>query len=255
MSEYRYNHQTDNPERGMSEPTITDEMVTTYLEANNAYWKAADAMPETPLKWRNGTPSEATRFSLRAALAAAPPAPDEDGERAALQATIDRLMLEFCPDEMTPEQVKRWSDNQVPASPQQTAAIDAALAPERTVPISHADIPYMTIPPKPVISESLTINYPPDRTESAALQENGQLCNAKGTPTAPETRPASAADPVSPLLPGLEQSNYIDRMNAYDKAHPLRYDQAHKLLLVEAEHRILELNAEISRLKGEGRGS
>jgi len=87
--------------------------------------------------------------------------------------------------------------------------VKAALAPERTVPISHADIPYMTIPPKPVISESLTINYPPDRTESAALQENGQLCNAKGTPTAPETRPASAADPVSPLLPGLERAAEI----------------------------------------------
>lgn len=33
----------------------------------------------------------------------------------ALQAQIDRLMLEHCPEEMTTEQKKRWKDSQVPA--------------------------------------------------------------------------------------------------------------------------------------------
>lgn len=28
------------------------------------------------------------------------------------QATIDRLMLEYCPDEMTPEQMERWAKSQ-----------------------------------------------------------------------------------------------------------------------------------------------
>ena len=28
------------------------------------------------------------------------------------QAEIDRLMLEFCPDEMTPQQVREWEQNQ-----------------------------------------------------------------------------------------------------------------------------------------------
>lgn len=37
-------------------------------------------------------------------------------EIASLQAKIDRLMLEYCPDEMTPEQVGEWGNHQVPAS-------------------------------------------------------------------------------------------------------------------------------------------
>lgn len=32
----------------------------------------------------------------------------------AKQAEIDRLMLEFCPDEMTPEQVDEWNRHQRP---------------------------------------------------------------------------------------------------------------------------------------------
>jgi len=30
----------------------------------------------------------------------------------ALQAKIDRLMFEYCPDEMTPEQIKKWEESQ-----------------------------------------------------------------------------------------------------------------------------------------------
>lgn len=33
----------------------------------------------------------------------------------ARQAQIDRLMLEYCPDEMTPEQIAEWSKHQRPA--------------------------------------------------------------------------------------------------------------------------------------------
>ncbi|WP_066338436.1 hypothetical protein [Azohydromonas lata] len=51
---------------------VTAEMVTAYLEANDAYWRRADEMPRRDAgKWRNGTPREATAESLRAALAAA----------------------------------------------------------------------------------------------------------------------------------------------------------------------------------------
>lgn len=54
-------------------PEVTDEMVAAYLEANDRYWRETDALPATnPSKWRQGTPREATRVSLRAALAAAP---------------------------------------------------------------------------------------------------------------------------------------------------------------------------------------
>ena len=33
----------------------------------------------------------------------------------ALQAKVDSLMLEYCPDEMTKEQLDEWADNQVAA--------------------------------------------------------------------------------------------------------------------------------------------
>ena len=55
-----------------SVPEITEAMVEAYLTANDAYWKERDKLPKNPSKWRNGTPSEATWVSLRAALAAAP---------------------------------------------------------------------------------------------------------------------------------------------------------------------------------------
>ena len=42
---------------------------------------------------------------------------DLEQDKGALQAKIDSLMLEFCPDEMTEEQFKNWSKHQVPASP------------------------------------------------------------------------------------------------------------------------------------------
>jgi len=35
-------------------------------------------------------------------------------ELAAKQAELDRLMLEFCPEEMTPEQIERWQASQRP---------------------------------------------------------------------------------------------------------------------------------------------
>lgn len=34
-------------------------------------------------------------------------------EKCALQAKIDALMLEFCSEEMTPEQIERWEESQV----------------------------------------------------------------------------------------------------------------------------------------------
>lgn len=35
-------------------------------------------------------------------------------EKCALQAKIDALILEFCPEEVEQEQVERWGENQVP---------------------------------------------------------------------------------------------------------------------------------------------
>ena len=38
-----------------------------------------------------------------------------EADAAAKQARIDELMLEYCPDEMTPEQIENWKRHQVPA--------------------------------------------------------------------------------------------------------------------------------------------
>ena len=35
-----------------------------------------------------------------------------------LQAKIDALMLEYCPDEITPEQIENWKRHQVSAGPE-----------------------------------------------------------------------------------------------------------------------------------------
>ncbi len=40
-------------------------------------------------------------------------------EIAAKQAHIDALMIEYCPDEMTPEQVAEWARHQQPVSEQE----------------------------------------------------------------------------------------------------------------------------------------
>ena len=43
------------------------------------------------------------------------------------QAEIDRLMLEHCPDEMSPRQLAEWAKHQVAAPDFDEAALDAAL--------------------------------------------------------------------------------------------------------------------------------
>jgi len=43
---------------------------------------------------------------------------------AAKQAEIDELMLEYCPNEMTEEQLAEYARHQVPISDEQQAAID-----------------------------------------------------------------------------------------------------------------------------------
>lgn len=44
-----------------------------------------------------------------------------------LDARIDALMMEYCPDEMTPEQIERWGKHQKRCSPEEEAAIEKAL--------------------------------------------------------------------------------------------------------------------------------
>lgn len=53
----------------------TQEMVSAYLQANDAYWKRTDELPnKNASRWREGKPNEATAESYRAMLLAAPKA-------------------------------------------------------------------------------------------------------------------------------------------------------------------------------------
>lgn len=53
--------------------------------------------------------------------------PELEAERERLQARVDCLMLEHCPEDMTPGQVDNWGKHQRPASAALQAEIDAAL--------------------------------------------------------------------------------------------------------------------------------
>lgn len=48
-------------------------------------------------------------------------------EVGAKQAHIDRLMWEFCPDEMTEEQIEEWASRQRNATPEEMDALNRAL--------------------------------------------------------------------------------------------------------------------------------
>ena len=52
---------------------------------------------------------------------------DRNREVLALQAKLDAVMLEYCPDEMTEEQKAEWARHQTPASAEEQQAIDALL--------------------------------------------------------------------------------------------------------------------------------
>ena len=54
-------------------------------------------------------------------------AEDQAKSRVALQARIDALMLEFCPEDMAEEQVKVWGENQRPCSKEMEKKIEDAL--------------------------------------------------------------------------------------------------------------------------------
>jgi len=70
-------------------------------------------------------PEVASRSRLkRIAAQKGEPMPDFSEELAEVQAKIDSLMMEFCPDEMTPEQIENWGRNQRAATPEESAAID-----------------------------------------------------------------------------------------------------------------------------------
>lgn len=54
-----------------------------------------------------------------------------EAENEARQAKIDALMLEFCPAEMSREQVIRWAQHQVASPDFDEAALDAAMTKEQ----------------------------------------------------------------------------------------------------------------------------
>lgn len=49
------------------------------------------------------------------------------GVISSMQAKIDSLMLEYCPNEMTPEQLKEWGENQLPLTAEESREIDRTM--------------------------------------------------------------------------------------------------------------------------------
>lgn len=49
----------------------TAEWVRNYLNANNEYWRIQDAQACPPMRWRKGTPEEATAYAYESAMLAA----------------------------------------------------------------------------------------------------------------------------------------------------------------------------------------
>ena len=90
----------------------------------------SEALRERGLTWSQTNFAIAlARNAIAAAINAMPPDPELErlrAENAAKQAKIDALMLEFCPNELTHEQVANWVSHQRVSD----ALIDAMLEPK-----------------------------------------------------------------------------------------------------------------------------
>ena len=117
--------------RDYPEAYLTDELES-YGTRNHAIDKAAVCIKKL----------QAENAALKAELAAAQDDVvawkyEADGfrrnrdalsaELLAAQAKIDSLMFEYCPDEMTPEQISEWGKWQRPIDSDKQAAIDEAV--------------------------------------------------------------------------------------------------------------------------------
>lgn len=81
------------------------------------------------IEWAEKLETELTEANARIAEIEAQNARlREDVE--AKQAEIDLLMLEFCPDEMTPEQLANWASHQRAVSKETEALIESARKPQ-----------------------------------------------------------------------------------------------------------------------------
>lgn len=80
-----------------------------------------------PVVASDGHPDIAGGDILRALVAAFNAMPSALAAIDAKQARIDALMLEWCPDEMTPEQLAEYERNQKPVSPEHVAEMGKVL--------------------------------------------------------------------------------------------------------------------------------
>ena len=93
---------------------LIEYLLTTYERFGNTAVTFTLQWGATAL-WKRD--EQAKRIAELEEQLAAPRAEVGTQREAALQAQIDRLMLEYCPEEMTPEQVEEWGKHQRPASP------------------------------------------------------------------------------------------------------------------------------------------
>lgn len=123
-----------------AEIAVTDDMVRAYLIANRDYWHKADELPPRLGTWREGTPFEAARVSMTAALklAAQPATPAAPGAERLVRMVIDDMNV--CVGEAgaayrftelsqeTTEALKAWSAAPQPERvPMTREQVDAAF--------------------------------------------------------------------------------------------------------------------------------
>lgn len=118
----------------MTTPSATEELLREFEEAVRGTVKYGYGYDPSIKE------NEQEVARLRQAILARSAREDREGKPAAMtpewyekeiasrQAQIDRLMLEFCTDEMTPEQIENWKRHQIAAGPEVAAALDRAAA-------------------------------------------------------------------------------------------------------------------------------
>lgn len=106
---------------------MTQEMVTPYI-TREQFDRVFDTKPihETAFNLHHADAIESCVYSYRHSNIARCYI-DVVRQLAAKQAEIDRLMFEFCPNEMTEAQIKNWASHQRSVDPEKEAAINKTL--------------------------------------------------------------------------------------------------------------------------------
>lgn len=203
-------------------PEVTDDMVTAYLDANDEYWRMTDEMPLRPDRWRQGTPKEATRASLKAALdkSAPPGEPAPALPQAAPVAPVESrhitsLIHEYVADyEMCGEDEHGRDARYVPNEHERYLILDAMMGFERppAAPIFALGAPTFSLGDRVRKTKGSSWQGVIVGTYSTTLTPEGYAVESEREPGSVQIYPVTAlekvgsiAPPAAPVLPATPQ--------------------------------------------------